>query len=331
MDTHQKPIRAALALPGNLDRLRDILASKAFPSLSAACRRVCVEFGLSDALGRPRLASCGSALRGLARQGLVTLPEPRGGRGPRAAPVGSDSPVPPPSGVPETAGEVSGLALVPVEDEAGRRIWNGLIAREHPRGAAFHAGCQVRYLVGSDHGWLGALGFSAPALRLKARDAWIGWDGEARGANLRLVTCLSRFLVRPDVRCANLASKVLGMAVRRLAGDFEARYGVRPLLCETFVEEPEHDGASFAAAGWVRAGLTAGRGRFAAPGEATSPKAVWLRPLAPDWRAGLGAPEPEAPRGRSRWLAATVWTGHAGRRTNSAARRWATGGCPRGW
>ena len=238
MDTHQKPIRAALSLPGNLARLRDILAPKAFPSLAAACRRVCAEFGLTDALGRPRLASCGSALRGLARQGLVSLPEPRGPRGPRAAPVGSDSPVPPPSGVPETAGEVGGLALVPVEDEAGRRIWNGLMAREHPRGAAFHAGCQVRYLVGSDHGWLGALGFSAPALRLKARDAWIGWDGEARAANLGPVTCLSRFPVRPEVRCRNLASKVPGLCAGRLAGDFEARCGVRPLLCETSYEPP---------------------------------------------------------------------------------------------
>jgi len=35
---------------------------------------------------------------------------------------------------------------------------------------------------------------------------------------------MSRFLIRPSVRCHNLASMVLGMTLRTLAQDFEDQY-----------------------------------------------------------------------------------------------------------
>lgn len=74
---------------------------------------------------------------------------------------------------------------------------------------------------------------------------------------------LSRFLIRPGVQCRHLASHVLGRALRRLPADFEARYGYRPGLVETFVDETRQAGTSFRAANWVRVGQTAGRGRAA--------------------------------------------------------------------
>ena len=217
--------------------MRRILSSEVFVSRGAAGHRVCEEFGFRDARGRLRVASCNTALGALERAGRVTLPAGRR-RGLRSHPVGLGHPVSPPEGVPGRADLVEGLVVVLVEDDLPRRVWNELMAREHPRGAAFHAGCQIRHLIGSAHGWLGAAGFAAPALKLKARDSSIGWDDEGRSRNLRLVTGLSRFLVRPDVRCANLASKALGMCLRRLGGDFEARYGHRPLLVETFGDGP---------------------------------------------------------------------------------------------
>ena len=39
-------------------------------------------------------------------------------------------------------------------------------------------GAQLRYLLVSDHGVLGALSFAASALTLAARDAFIGWDAD---------------------------------------------------------------------------------------------------------------------------------------------------------
>ncbi len=72
---------------------------------------------------------------------------------------------------------------------------------------------------------------------------------------------MSRFLVRRDVRCRMLASKALGLYLRRPAADFEARDGVRPLLAETF-SGPDFSGTCLAAAGWRWVGASSGRGRL---------------------------------------------------------------------
>ena len=56
------------------------------------------------------------------------------------------------------------------------RVWNELMIREHPQGAGPLVGAQMRYLIGSEHGWLGGFGFGAAALQLRDRDQWIGWD-----------------------------------------------------------------------------------------------------------------------------------------------------------
>ncbi len=133
-----------------------------------------------------------------------------------------------------------------------------MLAEEHPQGTTTIVGCQVRYLISSAHGWLGAVGFSASALRLHARDTWMGWNDKQRTAHLHRVVCLSRFLIRPAVQCRHLASHVLGRVLRRVGADFEARYHYRPWLVETFVE---HDGACFRAANFACVGPTAGRGR----------------------------------------------------------------------
>ena len=69
------------------------------------------------------------------------------------------------------------------------------------------------------------------------------------------------------------------------------RYGYRPLLVETFVSQ-DRPGTSLAAANWQCIGATAGRGRFAASGTQLGAKAIWLYPLARNWRAQLGLPEP---------------------------------------
>src|SRR2546426_1707792 len=96
-------------------------------------------------------------------------------------------------------------------------LWNDLIIAQHPCGDAPLVGAQLRYLIGSEHGWLGALGFGPAAFALASRDQWIGWSTAARLGHLREVIGLSRLLIRQEVRCTNLVSKVLSMALERLA------------------------------------------------------------------------------------------------------------------
>ncbi len=178
--------------------------------------------------------------------------------------------------------------LILVSSAEQRRVWNELMAREHPQGATRHVGAQVRYLILSRHGCLGAFGFAASALMLAARDRWIGWDPALRAQQLHRVVAMSRFLIRPGVRCHNLASKVLGMCLRRLADDFARRYGYSPLLVETFVDSSCHAGTSLKASNWILVGETCGRGRFAPAGVQVPVKSIYMYPLQPAWREQLG-------------------------------------------
>lgn len=254
------------------------------------------------------MANCLHALGILAaRSGRIVLP-PAGPAVPGAGqPARLATPMALAAQVPERLEGVRELVIVPVATRAERQVWNTLIASEHRQGLTTFAGAQMRYLVDSAHGWLGAAGFAAAALRLAAREHWMGWSDAQRRAHLDLVVCLSRFLIRPG--CANLASHVLGRVLRRLPRDFRARYGYSPWLVETFVL-PEHDGASLRAANFRHIGVTAGRGRQdRAHRQAAGVKAIYMYALRPDWRRRLGVPA-EAPARRLKpgeGLASATW------------------------
>ncbi len=263
-----------------VETLRVLRMQAGDTSRSAFARHVCREFGFVDSRGQPQVASCQKALRSLHSAGRIDLPAPRhGGRAGACRPRRLGQPVPQPQAVPPAAGAVAGLKLTLVTSPQQRRTWNELVASEHPQGAVLHVGAQVRYLIESEHGLLGALGFAAAALAVAARDEWIGWD-----AQLHRVLGLSRFLIRPSVRCHLLASKVLGMVRRRLPEDFLQRYGYRPALLETYCDPQQHAGTCFRAANWTCVGQTGGRGRFARPGQRVPVKAIFVYPLQRDWR-----------------------------------------------
>ena len=284
---HQNQILQTLRAPESQARLERIVAQEALNNRAAVGRRVCAEFGFVDARGSAQLAGCLKALNTLHKAGRIALPASRRVGG-APTPQRFDAPVAAATAVPGTVEAVAGLSLERVEQGRQRRVWNTLLHFEHPQGTTTFAGCQVRYLVVSAHGVLGAVGFSAAALQLRAREAWMGWSAGQRLAHLHRVLCLSRFLIRPGVHCRNLASQVLGQVLARLAEDFEARYRYRPWLVETFVG-PAHDGASFKAANFVWVGHTAGRGRQDRDHARARPvKSVYMYALEPHWRRRLG-------------------------------------------
>ena len=285
----QNQILGTLRKPGSERRLGAILRREPNAGRIGIARRVCEVFGFLDARGKPQLSGCLKALGAVERSGRIPLPASRVPARP-PSPRRLEDPVAAALKVPAEARAVEGLSLVRVATVEQRKLWNTLLHFEHPQGTATFAGCQMRYLVASDHGVLGALGFSSSALQLGARDAWIGWSAAQRQAHLHRVVCLSRFLIRPGVRCRNLASHVLGLALRRLPMDFEERYGYRPWLVETFVA-PEFEGTCFKAANFVRVGCTAGRGRQdIGRKHAKSVKSVYMFSLEPNWRQRLDVP-----------------------------------------
>ena len=96
-----------------------------------------------------------------------------------------------------------------------------------------HVRAQLCYLIESEHGCLWAIGFAASALAVAARDQWIARGPAMRSKRPYRVAALSRFLIRPSVRCHLLAFTVLGRVLRRLPHHFRPCYTYRPTLGKT--------------------------------------------------------------------------------------------------
>ena len=284
----QSLISNTLQQEESLIRIQSIMAEESFASRHALGKRICTEFQFFDATGRVQLAGCLKALSNLASHQKIQLPERR--RAPIAnRPRLLEGEIAIAPHLPTRLAELRPVELI-VVTEKERPVWNTLIDREHPQGMTTFAGCQLRYLVRSVHGWLGAVGFSASALRVKARDRWMAWTESQRQENLHLVVCLSRFLIRPAVRCPHLASHVLGLALRRLPRDFESRYQFGPLMVESYADQGVA-GTCLRAANFVGVGKTAGRGRQDRYKRFDKTiKTVYLYPLKADWRKRLGVP-----------------------------------------
>jgi Domain of unknown function (DUF4338) len=76
-----------------------------------------------------------------------------------------------------------------------------------------------------------------------------------------------------------------------LPADWQAQYGVTPLLVETFVDPAQYSGTCYRAANWAELGETSGRGRDDGQHHrhGARPKRVFLYPLRRDARAQLRA------------------------------------------
>ena len=287
----QNQIKRALSKPDTIEYVGQLLQEEEFFSRTELADFLCEEFGFQDPRGQNQRGGCLKGLRELEAKGWFQLPPPeiqKRNPAPRRLP----GPVPEPEAVPEEVGKVAGLELILVQQEDQMRIWNEVMIREHPQGAGPLVGRQIRYLVGSEHGWLGAFGFAAPALQLAARDRWIGWDGEQRRAQLHGVVGLSRFLIRPGVECRNLASRLLSMSLQRMVEDFQRRYQYRPWLVESFLDRSQFSGVSYRAANWILVGQTQGRGRQDRFNKREQTiKDIYVYPLEKDFRQRLGLPQ----------------------------------------
>jgi len=143
---------------------------------------------------------------------------------------------------------------------------------------------KFRYLVRSRRSGeqvLACLLWSSPAWKMAPRDQWIGWNQEQKAQNLQLVVNNGRYLILPWVHVRGLASKILGQCARQLPGDWELRYGYRPLLLETLVDARRFRGTCYRAANWILVGQTQGRGRMDSEHRSygLTPKDIYLYPL----------------------------------------------------
>lgn len=261
-------------------------------------RRICGWLDWRNALGEFKAMSCRKALKELQRRGALKLPESpyefanSRGREPREEPEIKEAVC---AGSLKELGEIE---IIPVF--GGRRysrIWNRLMESHHYLGRGPLCGAQMRYLIGSRHGWVGGLSFSASSWHVADRDHRIGWSAQARAENRDYVINNSRFLILPTVEVANLGSYVLSRCLERLGRDWQGRYGYEPVLVESFVPEGHFSGGVYRAANWREVGRTTSghhQGRYRNVEGPT--KKIFLYPLKKDYKKRLcqkSSPEPQ--------------------------------------
>lgn len=282
-----------------LGKIRTIIAEAGGANRSEIARRACQVMGWVTATGAPRLMSARAGLINLHRAGLIELPVPTkvNANGRRrvlpnqlelaamgTALIANEEPL---------VGRIDQLGtfwLRQVQGPGESALYYTLLERYHYLGAKLGGSPHLlRYVFGLEDRLLGVIGFGPAALKVQARDSFLGWQSlEERRQGLHLIVNNLRFLILPSVRCANLASKVLAVCGRQLPADFAARYGYAPVLMESFVERERFVGGCYRAANWFCVGQTCGRGkrdRYHRGNLAL--KDIWLYGLRADFRQQL--------------------------------------------
>ena len=180
------------------------------------------------------------------------------------------------------------IELVPAE-ELPR--FQSLLRRHHYLGGIKPVGERLYYVATWRGQWLALLVFCAAAKHLRHREQWIGWTEAQRRQRLGLVTNNARFLILPHYHYPNLATRVMGMCLKRLASDWQARYGHPVWLAESFVDTQLFRGTAYKAGGWTELGPTQGYGRCGQDYyvKHDRPKALFVKELKPKARRSLCA------------------------------------------
>lgn len=168
-------------------------------------------------------------------------------------------------------------------------LWDYLVRQYHYLGYQRLLGHRLKYLAFIQDRPVAALSFSAPALKLRVRDRYIGWSFEQRKLFLKHLANNSRFLILPWVQIPHLASHVLALTLRRLTQDWERHFQIPLWLVETFVDPRRFQGTSYKAANWQCLGSTGGFGKqgigYTYHGAG---KEVYVYVLDPDFRQRIG-------------------------------------------
>ena len=171
------------------------------------------------------------------------------------------------------------VLLVACPDDEAR--CDELIVEHHYLHDATLVGEQLRYAFVYRNRWLAVATWSAAALHLKARDAFIGWTPEQCRVRRPLLANNTRLLVLPDCHSPNLISRFMKLMLARLSADWQERWQHPLALVETFVDPQLYQGTAYKVSGWSHLGRTAGWKRDATDYyvQHHRPKQIWVREL----------------------------------------------------
>ena len=262
-----------------MDQIRQLIADHPERHRKALSQDVCRILQWLKPDGGLKDMSCRVAMLRMHADGRITLPLPRRVKAPVRR-VESTSATDPHDPILNPVQHLGPLLLRKVEGAPQSRLWNEYVERYHYLGYTPLPGAQIRYFVMLGQEVVALLGFGAAAWQVAPRDNYIGWTEAQRKCHLPLVVNNARFLILPWVQVKNLASKVLGMAVKQVPKDWQERYAIKPVLMETFVEIDRFEGTCYKAANWVCVGMTQGRGKLGPSGKQSVPiKDILVYPM----------------------------------------------------
>ena len=252
---------------------------------------LCEHLSWMTAAGQPKYTACSKLLLRLEVTGEVELPPIRKYNRPssqKKPPICLSARTDPQAVLKKSLSELEPVRLEQVSGRENEKLWNEYVERHHPLRYKKPFGYWMRYFIESGPHLLGCILLAGASKALSAREQWIGWTERQRLRNLPWVVNNSRFLIFPWVEVNHLASHVLGQLARQLAGDWEMRWGFRPILLETFVDPRHFAGTCYKAAGWELLGRTTGEG-MVRPGKQyqTHSKLIFAKPLHADFRHQL--------------------------------------------
>ncbi|MDE0105075.1 MAG: DUF4338 domain-containing protein [Bryobacterales bacterium] len=128
--------------------------------------------------------------------------------------------------------DLHAVQVRPTHGAAEHRRWDRLVARHHYLSFRGLFGRGLRHVATLGETWIALLGWQAGALKVTVRDRWIGWSNAQKLRRLHLICQNVRFLIILGQRRKNLASRVLGLSLRRLSGDMLAEHGYPVLIAE---------------------------------------------------------------------------------------------------
>jgi Domain of unknown function (DUF4338) len=272
--------------PEDLQQIRDLVRREGERGRTHLSRRLCQIWDWRQANDRFREIACRDLLRQLEARDLISLPallkaaRRRGYRNAVHPFQGLGQPLP--EGWRNDWPQRIELTLV--QSRPQRQLFNSLIGTYHYLGYQQPTGAQLQYLAEYQSGPIACLSFGPAALKVGPRDQFIGWSVRHRQERLPWLVNNDRFLILPWAQVPQLASWLLGVCLRRLRIDWQKVYRHDLALCETFVEQGRFEGSSYAAANWICAGQTQGRGRNDRLNQGGLPlKTIWLYPLRRDF------------------------------------------------
>jgi hypothetical protein len=278
----------------DLELIRQWVAQNPGWSRWRLSRELAARWDWRNGVGQLKDMAARTLLVKLHQRGLIALPARRQVptnrmRCPAARPAGGAAADFPCHG---SLAQLGPLTLGEVSAHAAERAWlRSALGQFHYLGFGGAVGENLQYVVRTGQGQpLAGLVFGAAAWQCQARDQFIGWSAAQRQRHLGLIANNSRFLILPSVRVPHLASWILGRVSRRLAMDWQAKYGHDLVLLETFVERERFAGTAYRAANWQRVGATTGRTRQDRHTCIHAPvKDIYLYPLRRSFREALHA------------------------------------------